>query len=57
MQEHTHNGLVQFAFAGLSALVFLNLLRVIAIQLADNPRTEWAAKAIGGAITFSGSVA
>ncbi len=53
MQEHVHTGPVMFLFAGMSALVFLNLLRLIAIALAGNERTEWLAQAIGGFINFT----
>lgn len=57
MQEHTHTGPIMFLFAGISAIVFLNILRFLAAYLADKPGTEWLAKAIGGLITFSGDPA
>lgn len=53
MSEHTHTGMYAFAFAGISALIFFNLLRLLAIWLADRPGAEWLARSIGGAITFS----
>ena len=53
MQEHVHTGPFMFLFAGISALVFFNVLRLIAAHLADNPQTEWIAKGIGGLITFT----
>lgn len=57
MREHVHTGPFQFLFAGISALVFFNILRLIAIWAADRPGTEWLAKMIGGAITFSATEA
>lgn len=53
MQEHTHTGIVAFAFAGLSALVMFNLLRYAAIQLDDHQQTRWIAKVIGASLNFS----
>lgn len=52
MREHVHTGPFMFLFAGLSAVVFINLLRLIAIFAADKPSLEWLAKMIGGAISF-----
>lgn len=53
MQEHVHTGFVPFLFAGISAWIFLNLLRIIAIKLDDIEQTKWLAKAIGGTVNFS----
>lgn len=53
MTEHLHTGMAAFAFAGVSAVVFMNLLRIFAIWLADKPQFEWLARAIGGVINFS----
>lgn len=53
MTEHLHSGIYTFMFAGVSAVVFMNLLRIFAIWLADKPQGEWLAKAIGGVINFS----
>jgi hypothetical protein len=53
VREHVHTGPFMFLFAGMSALVFFNLLRLVAAWAADKPSLEWLAKAIGGAITFS----
>lgn len=57
MREHVHTGGFAFLFAGISALVFLNILRLIAIFAADRPGMEWLAKMIGGAITFAATEA
>lgn len=35
MRAHVHTDFVAFAFAGLSAIVMIHLLRVIAAQLDD----------------------
>lgn len=57
MREHVHTGPFAFLFAGVSALLFLNILRFIAIFAADKPGFEWIAKMIGGTITFSATEA
>lgn len=50
MPEHVHTGPYDFLFVGVSALVFLNVLRIVAIWLSD--RYPSAARALGGLITF-----
>lgn len=57
MREHVHTGPFNFLFAGISAVVFFNVLRLIAIFAADRPGMEWLAKMIGGAINFSAAEA
>lgn len=47
MREHLHTGPVAFVYAGLAALVFIHILRIVALQLADNPSTAGAGKALG----------
>jgi predicted metal-binding membrane protein len=54
MHEHVHTGPYMFLWVGLSALVFLNLVRLLAIWAAQQPGLEWLARMLGGAITFSG---
>lgn len=46
MREHLHTGPAAFLFAGLSAIVMIHVLRIIAAQLADNPGTSGAGKAL-----------
>lgn len=53
MQEHVHTGIIPFMFAGLSALIFFNLLRILAIYLDEHEATRWLSKALGGTINFS----
>lgn len=53
MREHVHTGPYMFLFAGLSALVFFNLLQWVAIWAADKPSLEWLAKMLAGALTFA----
>lgn len=55
MQEHVHTGPYQLVISGVAALIFFNLLRLIAVGLAGYPKWEWLAKAIGGLITFNAS--
>jgi hypothetical protein len=53
MREHVHSGPYAFLFAGVSALIFFNLLRFLAVWVADKPRFEWISTMIGGLITFA----
>lgn len=46
MREHVHTGFVPFVFAGLSAIVMIHVLRLIAAQLADGDRTAPAGKVL-----------
>ena len=52
MREHVHTGIFAFAFAGVSALVFFNLLRFVAIWGSDKPQLDWLSHMIGGALNF-----
>lgn len=57
MREHVHTGPFSFLFAGISAWLFLNFLRILAIWAADKPQLDWLAKVIGGSINFSAAEA
>lgn len=46
MREHVHTGPAAFVFAGLSAIVLIHVLRIVAAQLAERPGTEGAGKAL-----------
>lgn len=46
MREHVHTGPAAFLFAGLSAIVLIHVLRIVAAQLAERPGTEGAGKAL-----------
>lgn len=52
MQEHLHTGPLAFLFAGVSAVVFINLMRLAAIWLDDLPGFERVSRVIGGLVTF-----
>lgn len=52
MNTHVHTGFAAFLFAGISALVFLNLVRLGAAKLADNDSTEVFGKTLGALVTF-----
>lgn len=53
MQEHVHTGPIAFVVTGVSVILFLNLWRLIAAQLADRPQTEWLGRAMGALIVFN----
>ena len=55
MQEHMHTGPIAFLYAGISAVVFLKLMEIIAANLVDNPRTETIGKVLGGLLPGVGS--
>lgn len=44
MRDHVHTGFVAFAFAGLSAIVMLHVLRMLAAEMAQHPATAGASK-------------
>lgn len=54
MSEHTHTGFVAFLFAGVSALIFLNLWRIAAAHAADssNPTIASIGAAAGALVKF-----
>jgi len=35
MQEHVHTGVISFLFAGISAVIFIQLTRMVAAKLVD----------------------
>lgn len=53
MREHVHTGGFVFLYTGLSAWLFLNILRFVAIWADGKPQLEWLARAIGGSINFA----
>jgi len=54
MQDHLHTGFISFLFAGVSAVVFIQLMRLASAKLVDNPATETVGKTLGAVVTFSG---
>jgi hypothetical protein len=43
---------VEFAFAGLSAIVMIHLLRFVAAKMVDSDTFAGAGKALGGLVSF-----
>ena len=54
MEDHLHTGFVSFLFAGVSAVVFIQLMRLASAKLVDNPNTATIGKTLGAVVTFSG---
>lgn len=52
MQEHLHTGPLAFLFAGVSAVVFINLMRLAAIWLDDMPGFDRVSRVIGSLVSF-----
>lgn len=52
MQEHVHTGVISFLFAGISAVIFIQLTRLVAAKMVTNPTTEGAGRAIGALVHF-----
>lgn len=53
MQEHVHTGVVSFLFAGISAVVFIQLMRLASAKLIEAGH-DGAGSAIGGLVNFGG---
>lgn len=53
MREHIHTGFPTFVYAGLSAIVMIQILRFIAAQLVDRDGLEPVGKMLGSLVTFS----
>ncbi len=54
MQSHVHTGFVSFLFAGVSAVLFINLRRLAAAKLAEKESTANIGRTVGALVTFSG---
>lgn len=52
MQQHLHTGPIAVLFAGVSAIVVINLVRLAAIWLDDVPGFERVSRAMAGLVTF-----
>lgn len=52
MHQHTHSGLIAFAYVTIAAIVGLNLVRLGAAWMVKNPSTEPAGKALGALVHF-----
>lgn len=50
MQEHVHTGPVAFIFAGVAAIIAIQLVKLAAAELVKRPATEGAGKVLGSII-------
>lgn len=50
MQEHIHTGFAAFMFAGISAIVMFNVVKLLSAQMVLHPTTEGAGKVIGSLV-------
>jgi hypothetical protein len=54
MQEHVHTGVVSFLFAGISAVVFIQLARLVSAKLVNQGGIlESAGTSLGALVNFS----
>lgn len=52
MQGHTHTGFFAFLFAGVSAIVLINLIRFAAAAMLEHDGTKTLGKTVGALVTF-----
>jgi hypothetical protein len=52
MQEHVHTGFAHVVFAGVSAILVFNAVRLFSAWLVSTGRGEPAGKVIGALVTF-----
>lgn len=52
MTPHVHTGIVSFIFAGISAVLFIQLVRFASAQLVDNAATEPLGRTMGALVHF-----
>ena len=53
VQEHVHTGFVSFVFAGVSAVIFIQIMRFAAAKMVTIPAPEPAGTVVGGLVHFS----
>jgi len=54
MQEHVHTGVISFLFAGISAVVFIQLARLVAAKMVEQGGTfESAGRTVGALVHFA----
>jgi len=55
MQQHVHTGVMAVLFAGISAVVVINVTRIVAAKAAtsDRPGVQTVGKAVGALVTFA----
>ncbi len=52
MEPHIHSGFIVFATVGVYAILFIQIIRVLAAWLASNPATEKIGAALGATVHF-----
>lgn len=52
VSEHVHTGPVSFVFAGIAAIIFLNLVKLASAELVKRPGTEGIGKVAGSLVHF-----
>lgn len=52
MHQHTHTGPISFVYVTVAAIVGLNIIRIVAAKLTENPSTETAGRALGALVHF-----
>jgi hypothetical protein len=52
MEGHLHTDFPMFVFAGVSAIVFIHLLRFLAAQMVSNEGTRGAGEVLGAIVNF-----
>jgi hypothetical protein len=50
VQEHVHTGPVAFVFAGIAAILMIQLVKLVSAELVKRPQTEGAGKVLGSII-------
>lgn len=52
MQAHVHTGFVSFLFAGLSAVVFIQLMRLAAAKAVQHDSTRAVGEMVASLVSF-----
>lgn len=52
MQAHVHTGIVSFLFAGLSAVVFIQLMRLAAAKAVQHDSTRGVGEMVASLVSF-----
>jgi hypothetical protein len=52
VEPHIHSGFIVFATVGVYAILFIQILRLIAAKLATYPATERLGSALGAVVHF-----
>lgn len=50
MQEHVHTGPVAFVFAGISAILMIQLIKLVSAEMVKRSQLEPAGKVLGSII-------